>query len=143
MNQTIALMLCVLMAGCASTPSAVNYNGKTVATYGTSAGCGTLLLKQDCSSLSGATRKIEIDGHPLRISGSDDGKIVFIMSMPKFLPDEQALNAGSNAIEAFLLSKEVAAVETKVMYGSGKIFGIHTTFDADAYTLLKEFSIKK
>lgn len=140
--QNVLILIAVLaLSSCASTPESVNFNGTEVGTYSAAAGCGTLLLDSDCSQMSGSTREIEIDGTKLRISGGDSGKIVFVMSMPKFMPDEPALSQGSKSIELLLESKNVNILRTKVMYGSGKIFGVHYTLDGDGYALLKELSI--
>lgn len=141
MKKYLALIAFILVSGCASTPATVTFNGETVGTYGASAGCGTLMLDSDCSQMSGSTREIEINGIPLRIAGGKEGKIIFVMSMPKFMPDDKALTRGSLAIERLLKSKNVRIESTKVMFGSGKVFGVHYTLDSDGYSYLKELSI--
>lgn len=141
MKKAVIISAVLLLSGCASTPEFVDFNGKSAGTYSTAAGCGTLMLDNDCSQMSGSTREIEIEGTKLRISGGDSGKIVFVMSLPKFMPDEQALSKGTKSIEQFLQSKNIQVMETKVMYGSGKVFGVHYTLDNDGYTYLKELSM--
>jgi len=91
--------------------------------------------------MSGATKAIEIDGVELRVSGGNSGKVVFVMSKPKMLPDDAALSKGSKAIEELIQSKNIKVLETKVMYGSGKVFGVHYTLDGDAYRFLEELAI--
>lgn len=109
------------------TLSTVEFNGNSIGTYGVSAGCRTLKLDSDCSQISGSTRNIKVDGVELRVSGGDSGKVIFVMSIPKFIPYENALTQGSKSIAKILQSKEIQILETKVkvMYGSGKVFGIH------------------
>ncbi|WP_419535605.1 hypothetical protein [Endozoicomonas sp.] len=141
MKKAVIISAVLLLSGCASTPEVVDFNGKSAGTYSAAAGCGTLMLDNDCSQMSGSTREIEIEGTKLRISGGDSGKIVFVMSLPKFMPDEQALSKGTKSIEQFLQSKNIQVMETKVMYGSGKVFGVHYTLDNDGYTYLKELSM--
>lgn len=81
--KIISLLAAILIvAGCASIPDSVVFNNKTVNTFSASSGCKALSLDQDCSPLSGATRDIQIVG----VSGSEDGKTVFIMSKEKFHP---------------------------------------------------------
>lgn len=141
MKKIIILISVLLLSSCANTPATVSFNGESVGTYSASTGCGTLKLDSDCSQMSGSTRNIKIDGTELRIAGGDAGKIIFIMSMPKFMPDENAITRGSKSIESFLQSKSIKVLETKVMYGSGKVFGVHYTLDGDGYSLLKALSI--
>ena len=141
MKKTLALIGFLLISGCASTPESVTFNGRSVGTYGASAGCGTLMIDNDCSQMSGSTREIEIEGIQLRVAGGNNGKIVFLMSMPKFMPDKKALSEGSKAVERLLKSKGINISSTKVMYGSGEVFGVHYTLDSDGYSYLKELSI--
>ncbi|MCW8128568.1 hypothetical protein [Microbulbifer halophilus] len=131
----------LLLSGCVSVPSSVVYNDKTVGTYSTAAGCNTLHLEQDCSQMKGATRDIRINAIDLRIAGSQDGRTVFVMSQPKFLPDEEALKAGSKAIEDLLKNSDLDILNTRVMYGSGRVFGVHYTLSGDGYSQLKQLSV--
>lgn len=142
MKYGLLIILVLVMTGCVSTPESVVYNEQTVATYSTAAGCGTLILDQDCSQMSGSTRKIELEDIKLRIAGGNGGKVIFIMSMPNFSPDEVALNKGSKAVEKYLLEKGIKTIATKVMYGAGKVFGVHYTLDGDGYSELKMLTVK-
>lgn len=143
MNKLILPVLALSLSSCVSVPESVVYRGMTVSTYSTAAGCGTLSLDQDCSQMSGSTRKIEIQGIPLRVSGSEDGKTIFVMSMPSFMPDEEALSNGTQALDDWFKEQEINITTTKVMYGSGKVFGVHYTLNKDGYSNLKALSVKK
>lgn len=140
MKKILIAISALALTACVSTPASYQYNGKVLGTYSTAAGCGTLKLEQDCSQVTGATRKITIDGTPLRISGSEDGKVVFVMSNSSFLPDEAALSKGAQTIEAFLGERGVDILETKVMVGSGKVFGVHYTLSEDGYSALTQLA---
>ncbi len=141
MKQLTPIILLALLAGCVSAPKEVTFNNQTVGTYSTAAGCHTLQLKQDCSQLSGSTRNIEINGIKLRASGSEDGKIIFIMSKPKFIPDQLALKTGASEIEAFLTNNGISILGTKVMYGSDRVFGVQYSLDGDGYSLIKGLTV--
>lgn len=143
MKKIISITSALLIAGCAGTPPSIEYNKEIVGTYSTTAGCGTLSLDQDCSQMSGATRNIRIKDRDLRIAGSEDGKIVLVMSKPKFLPDEEVLKEGSQEIEKIFESRGLGILSTKVIYGSGKVFGVHYTLDGDGYSNLKQLSVSK
>ncbi|MFC6635056.1 hypothetical protein [Microbulbifer taiwanensis] len=142
MRKTLIFLCAFSIAGCVSAPSSVVYRGMTVETFSPAAGCGTLTLDQDCSQVSGATRKVEIHGINLRVSGGSAGKVVLVMSMPKFIPDEKSLEEGSKAIEALFKKEGVNIISTKVIYGSGKIFGVHYTLDGDGYSYLRRLSVE-
>ena len=141
MKKALVLVTCFLLASCVSIPPSVMFNGESVKTFEASAGCGAMMLDTDCSQISGSTREIEIEGIKLRVCSGEKGKIRFVMSMSKFMPDEGALIKGSKAIEKLLKSKRVTIVSTKVMYGSGTIFGVHYSLDDDGYSYLKNLSI--
>lgn len=141
MKKFVFLFALAVLQGCASTPSEVTYQGEQVGTFGPASGCGTLNLDSDCSQMSGATLAIEIDGTELRIAGGDSGKIVFVMSKPGMFPDEDALSTGAQAVRKFIRSKNIEVLETKVMYGSGKVFGVHYTLNGDAFTHLKTLAL--
>ena len=142
MKKSLVLLLGVLISSCVSAPSKVAFNDKVVGTYSVAAGCGTLSLDQDCSQISGSTREIKINEIRLRVAGGDEGKNIFVMSMPKFSPDQEALKKGSKAIENFLRGKDIKIISTKVMYGSGKVFGVHYILDRNGYSHLKLLSVK-
>jgi len=142
MKYVVSIILALLISGCFSAPKSVLYAGKMVGTFDITAGCETLSLDQDCSQMSGSTRNIEINGTKLRIAGSNDGKIIFLMSMSSFSTDESALDLGSKAIKAYLLEKGIKIISTKVMYGAGKVYGIHYMLDGDGYSQLKALTVK-
>ena len=142
MNKLIIITLVFFLTACASTPPTAQYSGKTVGTFGVSAGCGTLVLDQDCSQMSGSTRKIEIAGIKLRAAGGNEGKVVFLMAAAKLSADEKTLLPGAKAVEEFLSSKGTIILETKVMITNNVVLGVHYTLDNDGYSHLKLLSIK-
>ncbi len=131
----------LLLASCTNTPTIINFNDKSVGTYNPAAGCVSLLLKQDCSKIIGATRHIEIDAIELRIAGSVDGRVILIMSKPTLAPDTIALKEGAAAIKNFFFKKAIKLIEAKVIYGDNIIVGHHYSFDVDAYSHLKTLTV--
>jgi hypothetical protein len=141
-NKLLLPMLATLViAGCSSTPDTVMFNGQRVGTYGASAGCSTLGLDQDCSMMFGATRKIEIEGTALRVSGGDRGRTILIMSMPKFTSDQFAIKRGASQLEAFLRAKGIEIQDTKVIYTNYTFFGVRYQLSDDGYSAIKELSV--
>jgi hypothetical protein len=142
MKKTI-LTCILLISACTNTPTIISFNDQSVGTYNPAAGSTSLQLKQDCSKIIGATRHIIIDEIELRIAGSADGRVLFVMSKPTLSPDTQALKRGANAVKNFLLSKGVVIIESKAIYGDNIIVGYHYTFNVDGYSYLKALTIKK
>lgn len=138
----LLLTTLVLATGCVSTPTTAEYLGKQVPAISMTQGCDDLGLDQDCSGLSGGTRLIEIEGTILRMAGGQGGQVVFLMSKPKMIPDQQAIRTGGKAVEAFLQSKGINVVETKVMYSNSTLGGVWYRFDGNAYELLKPLTIQ-
>jgi hypothetical protein len=133
----------ILLAACTNTPTIITFNDQSVGTYNPAAGCDSLLLKQDCSKIIGASRNIKIDEIELRIAGSADGRVVLIMSKPALSTDTIALEQGTAAVKTFFLRKGIDIVETKAIYGDNIIVGYHYTFDIDGYSYLKTLTINK
>ncbi len=129
------------ISGCVSTPDFVDFDGQPVSTFSVAAGCNKLGLDEDCSGLSGSTRKISIDGLPLRAAGGNNGKIVFLMSDRTFIPDEGALRAGAKKVKAYLEEQNLTILETKVMASDDALFGVHFTADGNAYQYLKALTV--
>lgn len=143
MKLIISSLLAVLLCSCVSTPKTVTFDNEVVSTFSVSAGCGSLSLDNDCSQMSGATKSITIDGIKLRISGGDSGKIVFVMSSSKLTPDQASLTLGAINVKKYLQTKGLNLITTKAMYSNETLFGIHYTFDGDAYALLNTLAVGK
>jgi hypothetical protein len=137
----LPLLATLAIAGCSSTPDTVMFNGRSVGTYGPSAGCSTLGLDQDCSMMSGATREIEIEGTALRVSGGNRGRTILVMSMPKITPDQFAIKRGATQLEAFLRAKGIEIQETKVIYANDILFGVRYQLSGDGYSAIKELHV--
>lgn len=137
------LAITVLMTGCISVPTSVNYNGTEIPAVSPSSDCNKpYALDQDCSGMSGAKRKIEFENNIVRIAGSADGTTIFVMSNKKFGFDTMRLTITSSAIEAFLVEKGFNVIETQAMAVNGEIAGYYFVFDGDIYSIMKEFSIE-
>lgn len=140
--KTILLTCLVFLTACTNTPTIITFNDQSVGTFNPTAGCHSLLLTQDCSKITGATKKIKIDEIRLRIAGSTDGRNLLIMSNTTLSPDTIALKNGKTAVDNFFTRKDIEIVNTKVIYGNNIILGHYYTFDIDGYTLLKQLAVK-
>ncbi|PCH61738.1 MAG: hypothetical protein COC19_04365 [SAR86 cluster bacterium] len=67
-------------------------------------------------------------------------KLYLLCLKKNFIPDEAALTKGSKAIEELLRSSRIDILSTKVMYGSGRVFGVHYTLSGDGYSKLKSLT---
>ena len=108
-------------------------------------------LTQDCSVLSGAKRKIWIQGHKIKIAGSADGKIVLVMDPHPFLTaaitgatfwlaDAQSAenNESFYQVRSLLQAKGVEIIKVVPINSFGSIDGYFLELDKDGYSILKE-----
>lgn len=141
---SLILIVSLSLVGCMSVPTSVDYNGKQVpAVSPASAGCNKpYQLDQDCSGLSGAKRKIDFEGHTVKIAGSQDGSVILIMANKSFGFETMKLTVATSAIESFLIGKGFNVVETTAMAANGEVAGYYFVFDGDVYSVMKEFTIE-
>jgi hypothetical protein len=129
------------ITACISAPSSAIFNDKSVPVVSAlSMSCSAPWeLAQDCSNMSGGTRRIKLGGLEMRAAGTADGKIVYVRNAVRSRTpagDEAAANAVID------LSKQNGVNLIKVdaaMTGSISS-GFILTFNADAYTKLKSFT---
>lgn len=136
----IALMAC--LGGCVSVPPSVSYNGKEIpAVNPVTFGCNEpYALEQDCSGISGATRRITFEGHPVKIAGSADGTVVLIMGPKALGVETMKLTIATSAIESFLIAQGLTVVEQVAGAANDEVFFYILVFDGNAYDLLKPFT---
>ena len=111
-------------------------------------------LTHDCSFLNGATRTIQLEGVEAKIAGSDDGKIVLVMSGSHMLnsikdgltlgmasfrgsPSQRCLKAVSKKLKA----NQIQILQRIKLVSYGSIDGFLLKLDKDGYSLLKAHSI--
>ena len=112
-------------------------------------------LDQDCSLWNGATRKIEIEGIPARIAGSEDGKQILVMDGNPYLNafkqsvsftdkdyHSEGFNSGYDAIKHALTLKKIIILKVVPLVTFDRVDGYILELDKDGYSLLKEYSIE-
>jgi PBP1b-binding outer membrane lipoprotein LpoB len=137
-----AISMALLLSGCVSTPPSVTYNGEQIPTVGfLSLSCSKPYdLSQDCSSISGAKRKILFDNHEVRIAGTEDGTTILIMAKGAIKLETMKLTIATSAIEDYLVEQGFTVLGREAVAGNGEIAGYFLIFDGDAYSLLREFT---
>lgn len=141
---TILLSIASLFTACVQIPETVEFNGRDIPNLSPfSIGCNKpYVLDQDCSSLTGATRKIEFEGNRARIAGSADGTTVFIMADKTIGFDSMRITVVASAIEEYLTARGFTVVERKASAMPEEVAAFFLVFDGDAYSVLKEFTVE-
>lgn len=140
----LLVLLPIIISGCVSVPSSVDFNGRDVPAIGPlGAGCKKpYVLTQDCSGFSGATRKIRFHDNIVRIAGSEDGTTFMVMADSALSFKTFELTVTSSNLEKHLLDLGFELIETKAMAVNDDIAGLFFVFDGDVYTVLKEFTVE-
>jgi len=155
-NRAFLVLLVAVVAGCSTTPAVDESLGEE-SISGVSMSCKKPYeLPQDCSIWSGATRKIEIEGFPVKIAGSSDGNIVLVMDAHIFgnafkegitlnLAEDYQTVAANNSYEAVqkaLNKNGVTISQVRPVVTLGRINGYVLVLASDGYTGLTEYSVE-
>lgn len=135
------LVLAAGLSGCMTTPEAVSFKGTSVSTVnGISMSCSNPYpLAQDCSVWSGATLRIKAGDRFMKVSGSAEGRTVFVMA-EKSTPTQLELEQAVDAVQAAVAPAGAKTVKIEAVTVGNIIVGYILTFDADAYTTLKRLA---
>lgn len=112
-------------------------------------------FSQDCSNWSGAKREIELQGHKMRISGSEDGKSILIMDEKYFSNSlKRALSMGisdagtdeamecGRAVESFFADQKIHIIKKLKLIETGSVVGFVMEMEGDGYSLLKNHTVE-
>jgi hypothetical protein len=127
-----------LFSGCASAPATFSYNGEQVPAMNlTAITCSNPYeLSQDCSSFSGAKRKVQIGGLEVKVAGSAAGDVVLLMASGlTFKPEE--LRAAGVALEKMAADRGIQVLERKAGGNGSALAALMIVFDGDVYSLLQ------
>jgi hypothetical protein len=113
-------------------------------------------IEQDCSSLSGAGREVDIDGYLMLIAGSIDGRHVLLMgnchsliaptaetTVDSHLYDNIKIyqqDTCLNAAKQKLAQVNINIIKTIRLLSGGQVAGYLLELDGDGYSVLKHFS---
>lgn len=150
------LLLAAFVTGCSTTPAVPESMGEDTIS-GITMGCKKpYLLTQDCSVWTGAKRSIELEGFPVKVGASEDGKTVFIMDAKLFsnafkegftmnLSEDYQTVAANNSFEAVqkvFLDRGVRIERVRPIVTMGRVNGYVLELDSDGYSVLKEFTVR-
>ena len=99
-------------------------------------------LARDCSSLSGASRKIKIDAIPFKIAGSADGKVVLLRGINLFVPGkyQASLEGGLDAVITVLERHNIGVNKIVGITSWKDTLGYFLELDRDGYSILENYS---
>lgn len=138
-----ALLLTVaFISGCASTPTTSTYQGNSVtAINGADMTCSQpYALTQDCSIFTAATRRIGLNGKLMKVSGSQDGRIVLVMT-ESYSPTKQQVEVSADAVQAVATGVGAKLMRIEAMAIGNSVLGYIMHFDLDVYTAIKKSSL--
>lgn len=98
-------------------------------------------LGQDCSR-SEAKRTVWIEKQEMKIAGSDDGKIVFIMGHERYIDDASALACLELVRNELLAKGGITILKVVNVMRLGRIKGFVLELDGDGYSILRNYSVE-
>ena len=142
----VALVVCV--SGCASPRVARDARGiKPLGTLTMSCSRPYKLVR-DCSNFSGAKKRVLLEGLPLSMAGSDDGRTVLLMSTGQIWTlahhkHDVRNNYGYETAKRILTSNGIAVTRVTPVVAFGQLHGYVLECDGDAYAVLDRFALKQ
>ena len=148
------LLVLFLLSGCATTPVANEAIGEDAISTLTMSCKEPYKLSQDCSSWSGAARKLTIDGFNVKVAGTEKGDVVLVMDANPFgnaMKEAFTLNLAKNyhsessnnsleAIKKVLLNGGIQIFRVRPLFSMNGIDGYVLEISGDGYTLLKKYT---
>jgi hypothetical protein len=105
-------------------------------------------LVRDCSNFSGAKKRILLEGLPLSIAGSEDGRTVLLMSTGQtwaLIQHKHSVrnNYGYETAKRLLRENGIAVTHVTPLVGFRYLHGYVLECDGDAYAVLGRFAPKE
>jgi len=142
-RSSLVLIMAVSLTACVSNPPVLvpdALNSKSIS--GISMSCSSPYeLSNDCSGLSGPTKKIAISGVKMKVAGTDDGKVIMMFGYSSLSPNMQEINTGYEMIKRELVTNNITIVKVKPVVSSNILFGYALETDKPSYDVLSQFGI--
>jgi hypothetical protein len=141
MNKTSIVILGIaFFAGCASQPAVRVTDAEGVEPIsGVGMSCEKpIVLARDCSGWSGATKKISVGGHQVKVAGNEAGNITVLMTMKTW-----STNLGYDLLKRELVSRGFKIVKVTPIESGGIMFGYAIETSEPNYQIWDEFAVKK
>ena len=138
-----AIAVGLMVSGCASAPAIRVSDADGVESISAIAmGCNKPFeLTQDCTIWSGPTKKISVDGHPVKVAGSSDGTIT-VMFGGGTAKSTQNSNVGYELLKKALIQRGYVISSVTPIESGGIMFGYAIETSEPSYRLWDEFAIE-
>lgn len=149
LGQTTGLLvLAACVTGCSTPRIARDARGVKPVNSVTMSCSKPYKFVHDCSNFSGAKKRILLDGLPLSIAGSEDGRTVLLMStgqMWTLIQHKHSVrnNYGYETAKRILLENGIAVTHVTPLVGFRYLHGYVLECDGDAYSVLGRFAPKE
>ncbi len=139
----LATAIALTLSGCASAPAIRVSEADGVESISAIAmSCKKPFeLIEDCSILSGPTKKISIDGHQVKVAGNTDGTIT-VMFGGGVAKATQNSNLGFELLKKVLLEKGHEIVSVTPIESAGSMFGYAIETAQSSYRIWDEFAVE-
>ena len=103
-------------------------------------GCKKPYRLTDCNVFSGPKKKIVVAGVPLKVAGTEDGKVIVMFSRSTINPNTQQINTGYEMIKKELSSNGIDIARVKPVASGKALFGYAIETEQPAYHLMEQFA---
>lgn len=142
MSKNILLFSAVLLTACVSNPPILvpdSLNNDSISAVGMT--CSSPHeLSQDCSGLSGPTKKISISGMKMKVAGTSGGTVIVMFGTSSMNPNMQEINASYELIKRELVANKIGIIKVTPVISTNILFGYAIETDKPAYELISKQS---
>lgn len=146
-NSSLLIACCMTLSACGTVTSIVPDAEGVEHVSAIGMGCNKPYeLTQTCSGFSGATHLVEVADFQYKIAGTEDGKVVLMMSA-KQLSDAasgrstETANVAYEVTKKYLMDEGVNITLAEPVSSGALLAGYIITTDGDAYSLLSRNSV--
>src|SRR3989338_6748959 len=146
----------LILSGCAGRYVVPEAQGKKFINSATVSCKKPYVLTQDCSSMWGAKRVLNINNNKVKVAASADGKVILVMDKSPILSSAKAglawpvydsYSKGNsdnfNVIKYALLNHKIEMLDVKPMGFLGHLDGYFLILNQDGYSVLKQYTEEK
>ena len=140
--RIFSIMAAAALCGCASQPAArVTDADGMESVSAITLSCGKpFALTQDCSIWSGPTKKINVGGKDIKVSGNADGTITVMFGQEK---STQATNLAYDLLKRELVERGYEITSVTPIESAGLMFGYAIETTEPNYQVWEEFAVEE
>jgi hypothetical protein len=139
----IVVAVVATLGGCFTTPTVASFKGRPVSAFSAvSVTCTEpYVLVHGCSSWSGASQRVRLNGLDAKVAGTADGKIILVMTDSSGLPTQYQTEQVADAVQERAKATGAKLLKIEAFAIGSSVPGYFLHFDKDVYSELNKSAL--